>query len=412
MVDLDRLINSEDRLNKYLDYLIEILASDYHYSFKDLIAKRLKDVVYIFDSFPSDSYEVLKRLGFNAKEKKDLFNYYLEHKDYLDNERIIDKVINKKRDNYLKDAFNISSSFYKKNRKIINSLDYKYFSSFYDEYYDRSDISKVIDNYRRNYIKTCKKIGLSPLVDQKKIDLLIESCNYLNDFKNYKLLNSTLFGKRMKEKIGLKLQVNSSLQNKYLRNLLDIEEHTLAFTTCIKNKTVIYFPILANYQESLDVVLLHEMIHALERVNNNYGLDIVNLEQTTFNELRTQKKALEISKKLRKDHVYIFDMDDRNTKSNITYDKFIPLVSNFLEENKQLLDYAALTNRMSILYKMFSKDDFELYTYILENMYYLYQVNGYQNISSIIKDNKNEICELEKRMVLTKASAKNIIKIF
>ena len=36
MVDLDRLINSEDRLNKYLDYLIEILASDYHYSFKDL----------------------------------------------------------------------------------------------------------------------------------------------------------------------------------------------------------------------------------------------------------------------------------------------------------------------------------------------------------------------------------------
>ena len=110
MVDLDRLINSEDRLNKYLDYLIEILASDYHYSFKDLIAKRLKDVVYIFDSFPSDSYEVLKRLGFNAKEKKDLFNYYLEHKDYLDNERIIDKVINKKRDNYLKDAFNISSS--------------------------------------------------------------------------------------------------------------------------------------------------------------------------------------------------------------------------------------------------------------------------------------------------------------
>ncbi len=403
MVDIDRLINSEERLNKYLDYLIEILASDYHYSFKDLIARRLRETVYIFDSLPGDSYYTLKYLGFNPKVNKKLYKYYLEHKDYLAKEKNINKQAYKIYDVSIKEAFNITSSFYKDNRCVINKLDYKYFSSICEEYYNDENFMKVIDEYRKIYLETCKEIGLEPLVDQEKIDHLLKTLAGLCNFSNYKLLNSTLFGKRMKEKIGLKFNVDPSLQNNYLRNILDKAENASAITTTIKNKTLIYHPLFFNYnRESLDLTLLHEMIHSLERTNNNCGLDIINQEQTIFNELRTEAKAIKIIKKIRKEQIYIFDMDDSVTKSTTTYDRFIPLVSSFLDEYKEILDYVAITNRMSILYKFFSKDAFDSYTYLLESIYELYQIKGYKDAVLIIDDNKDTIKRLEKTMQLTK----------
>ncbi len=403
MIDIDRLINSEERLNKYLDYLIEILASDYHYSFKDLIARRLRETVYIFDSLPRDSYYALKCLGFNPKVNKDFYKYYLEHKDYLVIEKNINKEFYKKYDRSIRKTLNITASFYKNNRDVINDLDYQYFSSIYEEYYDDENFIKVIDEYRKKYLETCKKIDLVPLVDQKKIDSLMKNLDCLCDYSNYKLINSTLFGKRMKEKIGLKFKVNPSLQNIYLRDLLDTEENVSAFTTTIKNKTLIYHPLFSNYNRgSLDLMLLHEMIHSLERTNDNFGLDIKNLEQTIFNELRTQTKAIKTKKKLRKEQIYIFDMDNSVTRSNSTYDNFIPLVSSFLDEYKEIIDYVAITNRMSMLYRFFSRDGFASYTNLLESIHELYRIKGCNDAALIIDDNKDTIKRLEKTMKLTK----------
>ena len=52
MKDLDRLLNPNKRFLEYQDYLIDLIASSYHKSFKDLIATRIKDAFYFFDSTP------------------------------------------------------------------------------------------------------------------------------------------------------------------------------------------------------------------------------------------------------------------------------------------------------------------------------------------------------------------------
>ena len=109
MQDLDRLLNPEKRFLEYQDYLIDLIASSYHKSFKDLIATRIKDAFYFFDSTPDVTYQFVKKFNPNIKN---LIKYYFLSKDYEITLQTANKFVNKKRYYpYIKDFFNIKGIF-------------------------------------------------------------------------------------------------------------------------------------------------------------------------------------------------------------------------------------------------------------------------------------------------------------
>ena len=91
MQDIDKLFNPNKTFLEYQDYLIDLIASSYHKQFKDVIATRIKESLYFFDSLPNVTYQALKNNNSNLKK---LITYFFINKNYEMSELII-RVVRK-----------------------------------------------------------------------------------------------------------------------------------------------------------------------------------------------------------------------------------------------------------------------------------------------------------------------------
>lgn len=125
MQDIDKLFNPNKTFLEYQDYLIDLIASSYHKQFKDVIATRIKESLYFFDSLPNVTYQALKNNNSNLKK---LITYFFINKNYEMSELIIENI---ERDNYyylLKQFLDIDNNFFKNNKEVILNLDFRVFS--------------------------------------------------------------------------------------------------------------------------------------------------------------------------------------------------------------------------------------------------------------------------------------------
>ena len=349
MKDLDRLLNPNKRFLEYRDYLIDLIASSYHKSFKDLIATRIKDAFYFFDSTPDVTYESLYNLDSSLDELK----YYKSlMDDYMSKGEKLQDEIDDYTLRYLKELLNISDDVFDKNKEAILGLRFDAFDKKYKKYLDYdNEVRDLLLELQQDYIDTCKRIGIIPLLDEEKLDNCIDFLKRQEKVLERNVIKNSIFGKNILDRLG-----GIPFYKKILlaRNIIYFEEDfdcdVTAITSLSKeySKTFISFPLLKKYLDrGLDINLLHELVHVCEMSDEHCSF-IINKDYSIFNEFRTQEKARSLFKRLRKDNVYIFDQDN-NTLNNSAYDIYLPLVNSLLDNYRELFDSSAINNRLSVI---------------------------------------------------------------
>ena len=377
MQDLDRLLNPEKRFLEYQDYLIDLISSSYHKSFKDLIAKRIKNTLYFFESTPDITYESLYNLNKNLdilKEYKALMD------DYMGKGKLFRGIIDDYVSIYLQELLNISDDVLKKNKEEILDLRFDVFSKKYKKYLDYDNMIKTqLQELQHDYLYTCKRIGIEPLLDEDKIEECLKFINKEEIVLKQNVIRTTSFGKIILNKLDCIKGITSSERLLIARNIFyfdeDFDDNAIAITMLCKvskdySWTILSFPILKQYlMTSLDASLLHELIHVSEMSNEICSI-IVNEDYRIFNELRTQDKARYLFERLRKDNVHIFDQDNNDDSTyESTYDSYLPLVDPLLDNYRELFDYSAINNRLSIINNNLGKDNFINYCNFLTSLY-------------------------------------------
>lgn len=369
MKDLDRLLKPNKRFLEYQDYLIDLIASSYHKSFKDLIATRIKDAFYFFDSTPDVTYESLYNLDSSLDELK----YYKSlMDDYMSKGEKLQDEIDDYTLRYLKELLNISDDVFDKNKEAILGLRFDAFDKKYKKYLDYdNEVRDLLLELQQDYIDTCKRIGIIPLLDEEKLDNCIDFLKRQEKVLERNVIKNSIFGKNILDRLG-----GIPFYKKILlaRNIIyfeeDFDSDVTAITSLSKeySKTFISFPLLKKYLDrGLDINLLHELVHVCE-MNDEHCSFIINKDYSIFNEFRTQEKARSLFKRLRKDNVYIFDQDN-NTLNNSAYDIYLPLVNSLLDNYRELFDSSAINNRLSVINKNLGKDNFTNYCIFLTSLY-------------------------------------------
>ena len=369
MKDLDRLLNPNKRFLEYRDYLIDLIASSYHKSFKDLIATRIKDAFYFFDSTPDVTYESLYNLDSSLDELK----YYKSlMDDYMSKGEKLQDEIDDYTLRYLKELLNISDDVFDKNKEAILGLRFDAFDKKYKKYLDYdNEVRDLLLELQQDYIDTCKRIGIIPLLDEEKLDNCIDFLKRQEKVLERNVIKNSIFGKNILDRLG-----GIPFYKKILlaRNIIyfeeDFDSDVTAITSLSKeySKTFISFPLLKKYLDrGLDINLLHELVHVCE-MNDEHCSFIINKDYSIFNEFRTQEKARSLFKRLRKDNVYIFDQDN-NTLNNSAYDIYLPLVNSLLDNYRELFDSSAINNRLSVINENLGKDNFTNYCIFLTSLY-------------------------------------------
>ena len=397
MQDLDRLLNPEKRFLEYQDYLIDLIASSYHKSFKDLIVSRIKEAYYFFDSTPDIAYETLKKINCNLN---DLKTYTHIIYDYKIKDREIIEDINNYICSYLKELLNICDELFYNNRNVILNLRHDAFSKEYNSFLTSDDkLRKEVLKLQKDYLDSCEAIGLTPLTDEEKIEDYLDFLDREERVYEQTIIRKTEFGKNILNKLDknislynkIKIAVHASFfdeDNAAIVGLFEIDSH--------KSIKYLSLPILRDvFSRGLDVVLLHELIHVCELSDEYCGI-FVHSKYRIFNEFRTQDKARYLLKKMRDDNVYIFDQDENIDIYKNQYDFFLPLLKSFIERHREMFDYSAINNRTSYIYKTLGRDNFDSYCTFLTDLYYNnFDIRSFDFDDSIILENNNLIDKMK-----------------
>ena len=377
MKDLDRLLNPNKRFLEYQDYLIDLIASSYHKSFKDIVATRIKDAFYFFDSTPDATYEALYKLDSSLDVLKD-YKYILD--EYNSKGEELRKEIDDYTLRYLKELLNINDDVISKNKDVILGLRFDAFSKKYKTYltYD-NEIKELLLELQQDYLDTCKMIGIDPLLDEERIEDCLTFLDRQEKVLERNVIKNTFFGKDILKRLGNIGELGFYKRVLIARDLIyfedDFDYDVTAITSLCKiskgySKTILSFPLLKKYLDrGLDINFLHELVHVSEMSDNLCSI-VTEEDYRIFNEFRTQDKARYLLKRLRKDNVYIFDQDGSDdTLNNSAYDLYLPLVNPLLDNYRELFDYSAINNNLSLINEKLGKDNFKEYCIFLTSLY-------------------------------------------
>lgn len=356
-----------------MDSLIEVFANYYGIKYKDVIASKLNDCLFIFNSNPVDNY--LYNLNHEVKFKDKIIS-----KIDFENYNIIYKIIrNKYVDMFINDIssdFNVSKSVLK-DLFINNKIDI--FLPYYDELLKSSptQVNKNIISQREDVRK---------FIDIEKIDL-----------KKYIELRSK-YQNKFKEEICARLKfisnIDDKIYNKFKVYLPFSKLYDIAFTkdpffmNAIADDVkinIIRFPIKTivnrlnenNYNESVDVLLLHEIIHLLENTGLSTGINYID-KNKIINEIRTQKLAIKLTSKLHESGTLLFDKKCYDVLGISDYEAFFFLCDDVINKYERVFSEVAINNLASEMDILFN-ENFKAFSLFLDKLYDDYM--GYKNVT-------------------------------
>ena len=361
------ICNISENFNKYKKDIIDLLVDYYGHEYYGLINQRISLTYIDFSSSPIDDYKYVMEYGNNIslynkliiKLRYILFRALEKKAKKINFDLLFKYIIN----NLLK----IDPKKIKNNEKLFLSLfsDENYNSSLIDSFNGRSTellnnnrvakhIKESINNNRKKFNEIIKRIGIDiPHLNSDDVDKLIEYRATLQEnHRNYIAMNSQ-YGKKMfkaiKSEFNLELQPDilsfiSFLENAYAGNIIALRDNNTSFYNYIR---VPLIHLTNNGIKGLDVSIIHELIHKIETNKHRVGISILNEENTNtiINEIRTQKLAIYITKKLHKQGIYIYDdPDDYKIEGESTYEWMFPLSESFLEEYERFFSNCAIKN--------------------------------------------------------------------
>ena len=388
------------------NYIEEMLIEEYGYRYEELIRNRLSKTNYIFKSTPDITYYSLKELGYDPKKYKSLEKYYQDYINYRQVEDYLDKKIKKKIYNYLKEKLSLSDDYLSKHLNEILSLNYQVFSENSMNilrYSLNESLKSLIIEKQSDFIRRCMEedLPLAVIDISKELDAYT---SLLERSKQIQLLKLTNFGKEMTNHISNILDTNYYYESlNYSRKIL-FDDNNAATTWSIernkKSYIIVYLPILKIKDDiSIDHVLVHESIHAIESKKGNSGIGSYKRDNNVINELKTESKTMRLHNKMKKDGISIFDTEENSNKTECLYTHFVSLVEPLLQDYEDLFNYCSLYNKVSPLYKILGKKNLTNFSMNMNKIYniiiYLDQLleNG-DTVSIDFTPYKNQIDEM------------------
>lgn len=367
----------ENIFKESYNYIEEMLIEEYGYRYEELIRNRLSKTNYIFKSTPDITYYSLKELGYDSKKYKSLEKYYQDYINYRQVEDYLDKKIKKKIYNYLKEKLSLSDDYLSKHLNEILSLNYQVFSENSMNilrYSLNESLKSLIIEKQSDFIRRCMEedLPLAVIDISKELDAYT---SLLERSKQIQLLKLTNFGKEMTNHISNILDTNYYYESlNYSRKIL-FDDNNAATTWSIernkKSYIIVYLPILKIKDDiSIDHVLVHESIHAIESKKGNSGIGSYKRDNNVINELKTESKTMRLHNKMKKNGISIFDTEENSNKTECLYTHFVPLIDYLLQDYEDLFNYCSLYNKVSPLYKVFGKDNFVNFSKDVSDLYY------------------------------------------
>ena len=397
----------ENIFKESYNYIEEMLIEEYGYRYEELIRNRLSKTNYIFKSTPDITYYSLKELGYDPKKYKSLEKYYQDYINYRQVEDYLDKKIKKKIYNYLKEKLSLSDDYLSKHLNEILSLNYQVFSENSMNilrYSLNESLKSLIIEKQSDFIRRCMEedLPLAVIDISKELDAYT---SLLERSKQIQLLKLTNFGKEMTNHISNILDTNHYYESlNYSRKIL-FDDNNAATTWSIernkKSYIIVYLPILKIKDDiSIDHVLVHESIHAIESKKGNSGIGSYKRDNNVINELKTESKTMRLHNKMAKNGISIFDTEENSNKTECLYTHFVPLIDYLLQDYEDLFNYCSLYNKVSPLYKVFGKDNFVNFSKDVSDLYYTADlinklVEKGTTVSINITPYKNQIDEMK-----------------
>lgn len=377
------LTNINENFNKHklliLEYIVQYYGEEYRYT----IFERFKHIYFNFYSVPIEEHVYLSRniKHFSSNSINPILKTY---EDYLKVEEKYKGKYCKLIKDYLFENFGLKQE--QKNNILLNEI-----------------LSKEIT------IRQLEKMVIKLGCDKEKIttkkleELYTYSKNIQNQYRN-QMIRETMFGLQMKNDIKKRfsLEISDDILRQiayknqpYAGNLYAPNENTIPLGTFIRIPVA---ALLNRGIRSLDVCLIHEIIHKIETCGNCVGIAIQDDRKTNkiANEIRTQKIALHITKTLHENHIFILDdPKDYRIENDSKYEKLFLLTGSFLEDYEKFFNKCAMKSTPQLLELKFSK---------IWNFYADYLNLAYQ----YIRENK----ELNEKILNTCLNAMNDMNTF
>lgn len=350
MLTLDTI---EKNFNTYKKIILECLINYYGEEYRYEILEKAKYIYFNFASTPDEEYQFLLRHIQNHTSTT-IKSVLEKQEEYCKMEKKYKFVYS----NAIKDAL-----------KESKNIESKEVNHFINEMLEKS----ITMNKIKELLKLLKieNASLEFLEQTYAICLKIQ--------KDYR--------KQIVRELSLELQIKEDIKNQFSIDLSDylLQEITFKTYPCAGNiyslsneenpvGSFIRIPViyLLNHNvKSLDVCLIHEIIHKIETNDKYVGISIEDKEKTNHiaNEIRTQKLAIYITNILHKKGIFIFDNpEDFQLENDSKYEDLFILTGMFFEEYEDFIKKCAIQNTPKLLEMKFGQT-WNLYAKFLNHVY-------------------------------------------
>ena len=403
MIDITKL---KDNFEKSKDIIIKLLINYYGVEYADVIRERLKNVMFDFSSTPEQEYAFLKE---HKDELSELSKIIIKLK-YMDHKKVQNKARAKGFEEYIeyiRSRLGIESKdknlFLKKEFLELFS-DPNFNSGLIDAFSSRSEsllqdpsvsivLKEGILHDREEFHKRLASLEVKPdSLETKYIDNLIQNRQRIQIKYKNRVAEKSKFGREkyeeFKKEFGIELPPQSLSQFIFIEN-----GWAGSINTADSQYEYIQIPLLLLKNigsKTIDVSIIHEMIHKIETNGNIVGISIHDEKETNkiVNETRTQSIALKLARELHSMGIFMYDNPKGyRLEGEATYEALFPLIKDFLDENEAVLSDIAINTTPQELHNYFG-NNWDEFSETVNKLYYDAMHLFSRNHSlPIIKDN-------------------------
>jgi len=226
-------------------------------------------------------------------------------------------------------------------------------------------VKESIIRDQRHLMKIARELdlGLTEPIKSDFIDQLIEFRKQIKTEYEEELGSMVSYGINIYQDFayifGFKLQ-------KHQVSFVAFKDYGCAGSIAISLESKLHYPrflrlpiirMINNEVKSLDVILMHELIHIAESDEHQVGIrnhkeeeDVNNIA----NEVRTQKLAIKLTKELHEEGIFVFDNPkDYAIGGKSAYEWLFPLSYDFIDEHEKFISTCAITNNAKRLESKF-----------------------------------------------------------
>lgn len=344
--------------NKYKNIIIDLFVEYYGDGYRQLIEERINKTWFYFGSNPKVEWEY-------AKEHQELVTDFDSiTKEYFTYNKTEEKAYQKysvKLFKYIMHELNIKKT-------KINYPSEAFLRVFFDRNFDLGYIDSLSYTSIANYDEAPKSMQEALEHDRECVYECARACNidsslftpeFVDNLNKYRMQIKQEYQEYIVRKSKYAKNLENMLINNYhypietadIKHLMFLtEQNSYNMTKSINGNyyTLILVQVVALKQSGvnyIDLSLIHELIHAVERNLGCTGLDIDD-KYTLFNESRVQKLAIKLTTILHENGIFIYDDPNNyvNHTTNVVYEWLFPFIDDLLDKYESFISECAINS--------------------------------------------------------------------